>query len=208
MTSPTRITARLLAFAAALACAPSLALPGHAAAQDTEEPRPFCVMGRPQPTCEMVLFAQFSYYPRLQGSDELEEPIEWEIGALVNRGPREAIGGTVVLGADGNGPRTAVKVRYRRWMSRHAAFDAAAGLAWAQRDGVPPTFANRPAFGFTGDVALGLTDWASVGVRGDLLWSDGEAVGATSGTVRLGTIPGVVFGLLTVVAFVSVMGDI
>ncbi|HEX2081761.1 MAG TPA: hypothetical protein VHG08_28915 [Longimicrobium sp.] len=208
MTSPYRITARLPAFAAALACALSLALPAHTAAQDPEEPRRFCMMGRPQPSCEMLLFAQFSYYPRIQGSDELEEPIEWEIGALVNRGPREAVGGTVVLGFDGNGARTAVKARYRRWLSRYAAFDAAGGVAWALRDGVPPAFADRPAFGVTGDLGLGFTDWASVGVRGDLLWSDGEPVGATSAMVRLGTIPGAVFGIITLVAFVSVMDDL
>lgn len=208
MTSPHRVTGRLIAFAATLACAPSLALPGHAAAQDAEEPRRFCVIGRPQPSCEVVLFAQFSWYPRIQGSDELESPYEWEIGALVNRGAREAVGGTVVLGGDGHGARAAVKARYRRWLGRHAAFDVAGGLAVARCESATTVFDNRPAFGLTGDVALGLTDWASVGVRGDLLWSDGEPVGATYGTVRLGTVPGILAGIIVLVAFVTVADDL
>jgi hypothetical protein len=195
MTSPYRITGRLLAFAA-LAGAPSLALPGRAAAQEDEAPRFFCLMGRPQPTCERMLFAQFTYYPHDNRFSELGAPLEWEVGALVNRGPEEAVGGTVVLGVDGSGVRTAVKARYRRWIGRYTALDAAGGLAVAQRRWTPSAPDDRAAFGVTGDVTLGLTDWASVGIRADLLWSNGEPVSATYGAVRLGTLPGVVVSVL------------
>lgn len=208
MNVPHRIAARLLACAATLACALSLALPTRAAAQENaEEPRDFCSVGRPQPSCKAVLFAQFSFYPRIPVDSDLQSPYEWEIGVLTNRGPAQAIGGTVVLGNDLNGFRTALKGRYRRWLGRYAALDAAGGLALATRDW-PPTGTDRTAVGLTGDVALGLTDWVSVGVRGDLLWSDLDRAPATGtyATVRVGTRPGIVasvLGLALAAAYVS-----
>lgn len=194
MTSPHHSAARLLACAATLACALSLALPVRSAAQEDEEPRDFCWAARPQSSCEMVAVAHFSYYPGMPPSGDLKEPWEWEFGLLVNRRPTHAVGGTAVVGMDGNGMRTAVKARYRRWLSRYAAVDASGGLAMATRDPVPGS--ARRAVGITGDVVVGFTHWASVGLRGDLLWSDGEPYGATYGTVRLGAGPGGVVSLL------------
>lgn len=210
MTSPRRTAARLLACAATLACALSLALPAGAAAQEEEEPRQFCTAGRPHPACEMVLVAQFSYYPGILPSSDLANPYEWEIGVLVNRGPRHAVGGTLVLGIDANGRRAAVKARYRRWISRNVAVDGSGGLAFANQGWVSNA-TDRRMMGFTGDVAAGLTDWVSVGVRGDVMWSraDGKPRGATYGTVRWGTGPGIVLsvvGAVLLVFIVSVSG--
>lgn len=87
----------------------ALALPGRVAAQDTEETRRFCIFGRPLPSCQTVLVAQFTYYPRIQRFSDLNPAYEWEFGALVNRGTTRGLGATVVLGADGNGVRTAVR---------------------------------------------------------------------------------------------------
>lgn len=205
MTSPHHSVARLLACAATLVLSLALATPA-ASQEDEEEPRRFCRVGRPQPACEVVLVAQFSYYPRILRSSDLDSPFEWEIGALVNRGPTYAVGGTVVLGVDGNGRRVAVKGRYRRWISPTAAVDASGGLAMANR-GWATTVTDRGTVGVTGDVAVGFTDWVSVGVRGDLLWSHAasEPVGATYGTVRLGTGAGLVVSILgAVLAVVAV----
>lgn len=187
----------------------ALALPGRAAAQDTEEPRRFCVLGRPLPTCETVLVAQFTYYPRIQRFNDLNAPFEWEFGALVNRGTAGALGATVVLGADGNGVRTAVKGRYRRWVGRYVALDASGGVAYARRDVADPSSPDHePALGVTGDLALGLTDWVSVGVRGDLMWSglDRGPEAATYGGVRLGTFPGIVAGIAAAAVVLAVGG--
>jgi hypothetical protein len=193
MTPSTRTGARLLTRAAVLAFL--LAVAARGTAQETEEPRHFCRVGRPQPACERVLVAQFTYYPGLQPSGNLDSPIEWEVG--VHRGAAQTLGATVVLGVDGNGLRAAAKGRYRRWLSRHAALDASGGVAYARRDPYP----YDPAFGLTGDVAVGFTEWVSVGVRGDLMWSrlDGAPAAATYGVVRLGTRPGIV---VTVVGLV------
>lgn len=194
MTPSTRSATRMLTRAAVLACALSLAVAARGAAQETEEPRQFCRTGRPQPACERMLVAQFTHYPGLQPSSELESPYEWEFGVLVNRDARQAVGGTVVLGMDGQGYRVAAKGRYRRWLGHAAALDASGGVAYARRDPYP----YDPAFGFTGDVAVGFTDWVSVGVRGDVMWSqlDGAAAAATYGAVRLGTRPGIVVMVL------------
>lgn len=96
----------------------ALALPGLATAQNLEPASRFCAIGRPQPTCDMALIAVFTYYPGIQRRSDLESPYEVELGALVNRGHTEAVGLTLALGADGNGGRTALKGRYRRWMGR------------------------------------------------------------------------------------------
>lgn len=201
--------------AALLALAVLLAAPPAAFAQDTA-PGPFCLAGRPAPSCRAFLVAQGSYFPRLAGSarpaeingrsfeaTELEGHYEWEVGVMVNRGADNAVGGTLMVGHDGNGPRLALKARYRRWLGRHAALDAAAGVLHARRDlpGGPPY--DEPGLGLTGDVSAGLTDWAMVSVRGDVLWSgDSGSAWATYGGVRLGTAPGVVVSavLLALVA--------
>lgn len=193
MPPSTRTAVRRLTRAATLACALSLASAARGAAQETEEPRQFCRTGRPQPACERVLVAQFTYYPGLQPTGDLDAPYEWEVGVLVNRGATQALGATVVLGMDGSGLRAAAKGRYRRWLSRHAALDASGGVAYARREQAA-SYLTDPAFGVTGDVAVGLTEWVSVGVRGDLLWShvDRAPAAATYGAVRLGTRPGIV----------------
>lgn len=202
-----RIPPRVLARAASLVCVLVLAPFASAASQETEEAPGFCTVGRPQPSCERLLVAQFTFYPRIERSSELDAPYEWEIGLLVNRSPTHAAGATVVLGMDGEGIRTAIKGRYRRWLGRYAALDASGGMAYARRDQAGP-FETDPAFGVTGDLAVGLTDLVSVGVRADLMWSglDRGPAGATYGAVRLGTYPGIVAGILALVVFSAVAG--
>lgn len=187
----------------------ALAFPGRVDAQDAEETRRFCVLGRPEPSCETLLVAQFTFYPRVQKYSDIDPAYEWEFGALVNSGRSQALGATVVLGGDGNGIRTALKGRYRRWVGRYVALDASGGVAYARRDVADPASADHePALGVTGDLTLGLTDWVSVGVRGDLLWSgsDREPEGVTYGAVRLGTIPGLVAGIVALAVLGAVGG--
>lgn len=201
------VSVRLLLRCAAVLVA--LVLAGRAEAQETVLPKYFCLLGRPAPTCEKLLFASFSHYPLVQQSSDLEGTYEWEVGVLENRGRTEALGLTVVLGADGQGVRTAVKGRYRRWVGRYVAADVAGGVAMARRRSeTPGNSAGDPALGVTADVAVGLTDWASVGVRGDVLWShvDRAPAAATYGTVRLGTVPGIVAGVLGLIVFSQVAG--
>lgn len=194
MFPPPRSVVQHLARAALLAVC--LSLPGRAAAQPGEEGRPFCLFGRPLPSCRTMLIAQATYYPVAAGASGLGEPLEVEVGVLRNRAGGDAVGMTLALGGDPNGARGALKGRYRRWIGRSVALDVAAGLAAGARESAD--YVGEPAFGVTGDAALGLTDWISLGVRGDVLWSGADHAPAAAGygTVRLGTVPGTVATIL------------
>lgn len=187
-----------------------LAAPAPALAQEEPAPRSFCLAGRPAPTCRAFLVAQGSFFAPVAGTphaEGLEGHGELEVGMMVNRGRSDAVGGAVQVGADANGLRLALKGRYRRWLGRYAAFDAGAGVLHARRNLANGSRYDEPGLGVTGDVSIGLTDWAMVSARGDVLWS-GEASPAWAGYggVRLGTAPGVVVGVVLLVVASAVAG--
>jgi hypothetical protein len=229
MMNRTPLVRLALALTLAAAC-----LHAETAAGQVEEPRSelppseraFCWQGRPVESCRSFLVAEGGAHLLLGGSryarneynsgrvtrsPHLAGHLNWEIGVLVNRGPAHAVGATVLVGADPNGLRVGVKGRYRRWMGRHTALDLGAGVlatrraapfegAEADREG------NRHVVvgGVTGDVALGLTDWASLSLRGDLLAdADGSPAHAVYGGLRLGTRPAAV---ATVTPFILGLG--
>ncbi len=107
----------------------------------------------------------------------------------------------------GPGPkRIALKRRYRRWTSPRSALDVGAGLMFARRaephgDADEPGNLHVPVAGLTGDVAMGLTDWAGVSVRGDLLFDQhGKPASGLYGGLKLGTRPGLVATALPFIA--------
>lgn len=176
--------------------------------QPPGEPRPFCVRGRPAESCRAFLVAAGSGHLLLGGSrysrsgndgvtrsTHMAGHVSWELGAMVNRGPADAVGATVLAGADANGLRLGLKGRYRRWMAHGAALDLGAGVLGAHRAEPFPDASlrgNRHVFaaGLTGDAALGLTEWVGVSVRGDLLYDPhGPPVTAVYGGLTLGTRP-------------------
>lgn len=218
---------RLLALTAAL-------LPAGRAQGQVEQPRPardFCWAGRPAESCGSFLIAEGGAHLLLGGSRytrneynhrgvtrsrHLAGHLNWEIGVLVNRGPETAVGATVLVGADPNGLRLGVKGRYRRWMGRHAALDLGAGVMGGRRaapfegpDAGREGNRHVVVGGLTGDAALGLTDWASLSVRGDLVVDgDGTPAHGVYGGLRLGTRPAAVatvapfvLGLAALLAF-------
>lgn len=196
--------------AAALACAAVFATGSHA--QD-DEPRPesFCYTGRPAAECRVFLVLEGNAYMAMTGSHferlgyegrrrqrlELTGYAAWEAGAMVNVTDHEAVGGTFMLGGDANGYRVALKGRYRRWSGRTSGIDLGAGVMGAGRSVAHADRAGNyhvPAAGLTADASMGYTDWASVGVRADMLFSGeggGPAFGYYGG-VRLGTKPALV----------------
>ena len=193
--------------AAALACAAVFVT--EAPAQD-DEPRPdsFCFRGRPAAECRVFLLLEGNAYMAVAGTRfvrlddvgvrrhrlELTGYVAWEAGAMVNITSDEAVGGTFMLGGDANGYRVALKGRYRRWRDRTSAVDVGAGILGAGRSVAYTDRAGNyhvPAVGLTADASIGLVDWASAGVRADVLFSeegDGPAIGYYGG-VRLGTRP-------------------
>lgn len=198
--------------ALALACVAMHAPAAPAQVETAETPRAFCWTGRPAESCRTFLVAELSGHMAVAStrytrrgyrredtrSMHLTGHGAWEVGAMRNVSHRDAVGAALMVGGDANGERIALKGRYRRWMSRSSAMDAGAGLMFARRaephaDPNEPGNLHVPVAGLTGDVALGLTDWVGVSVRGDLLFdADGKPATGLYGGLKLGTRPGLV----------------
>lgn len=193
--------------AAALACGALLATEAPAQ-DDAPQAERFCLRGRPAAECRTFLVLEGNAYMAVAGSRferqdhvgvrrqelELTGYVAWEAGGMVNITSGQAVGGTFMLGGDANGYRVALKGRYRRWHDRTTAMDLGAGIMGAGRS---VAYTDRegnyhvPAVGLTADASIGLVDWASVGARADVLFSEqgeGPAIGYYGG-VRLGTKP-------------------
>lgn len=188
--------------------AAALALPAGASAQDAEEPRAFCRRGAPAPRCAAFLVAHLNYYPEWDA--DVREPAEpwrmaeWEVGAMVNHRPGEAVGAAVAVGTSPTGFHLALKGRYRRWLGPGLALDAGAGPMVAQHP--PRTYPHQTIAGVTADATVGLTDWVAVSARGYLFPSGAEDGGSLSGAelgVRVGTVPGLIVTVLGLGALLS-----
>lgn len=111
------------------------------------------------------------------------QPTAWkfsaELGGMVNRGKKNAIGGTLLLDVNTDGVNVGLKGRYRRWLTPEGiALDFGAGLR-TSRDDVPGdyTYSNyyggqpvnkQSNIGFTGDVAINAMDYAAIVARVDV----------------------------------------
>ena len=193
---------------AVLACAAPHA-PAAAQIEASAAPRAFCWAGRPGDECRTFLVADAGAYTVVGGTRytrtdfdgsrdrkrHLTGHVAWEAGVMRNVTTRDAVGATLMAGADANGERLALKGRYRRWTGPRSAVDVAAGVLHARRaepypDPDVPGNLHVAALGLTGDLSVGLTEWASASVRGDLLFdADGTSSGVYGG-VKLGTRPG------------------
>lgn len=187
-------------------------------------------MGRPAPACETFLIAEGNAYMPVAGSRygrvsstggtttrslELTWYVAWEVGGMVNLDAHNAAGASALVGGDANGVRWGVKGRYRYWIDEATAVDAGAGVLGAGRSVANverPGNSHVPAVGLTGDLSVGVTDWASVGVRADVLFSDQHDDPATAwylGT-RLGTRPSLAVTaaplLLAIVGYLVMLG--
>lgn len=220
-------------FVVPCAWAPALAAialaPAAASAQvepAPEEQRAFCRTGRPAESCRAFLVTEGNLYAPFAGTTylrtgfdgertrerHLAPHVAWELGAMKNVTPRDAVGAAVLLGVDANGERLALTGRYRRWLSPRAAVDASAGALYARRARAEPDFAGNvhvPGAGVTGDVTVGLTDWAGVSVRADLLFDEDGRSSALYGGLKLGPRPAMAATaapLLFAVALALLMG--
>jgi hypothetical protein len=209
--------------ALALACVAMHAPAAPAQVEPEPSPRGFCWTARPLESCRTFFVAEAGAYTalastrytrrgfdgRVTRSMHLTGHAGWEVGVMRNVSSRDAVGAAVLAGADANGERIALKGRYRRWMRGNSAADAGAGVMLARRaepyaDPRTPGNLHVPVAGLTGDVALGLTDWVGVSVRGDLLVDrDGEPASAVYGGVKLGTRPGIAATVLPLVLGVA-----
>lgn len=211
MAPPTpRVRSRPFWLIVALACIAIVGEEGYAQIQPRPTTEKFCWRGRPG--CRTFFLAEGNVYTPVAGSRYSRRPydngpdtrslelswyVAWELGGMRSVSDNDAVGASVLVGGDANGARWGLKGRYRRWLDEATAVDVGAGVLGAGRS-VPrvdqPGNDHAPAVGLTGDVSVGLTEWASVGVRADVLFSEEEDDPATAyyiGT-RLGTRPALV----------------
>lgn len=207
LSGPSIQSIRLLLRMAGLAAA--LLVASDAAAQPTDEPQPFCRRGGPSPDCGAFLVAHLNYCPEWNAAArDPSEPwrlAEWEVGAMVNHRPMQAVGGAVAVGTSRTGFHLALKARYRRWLHTGSAVEAGAGLIMSQHP--PETYPHQTIGGLTVDATIGLTDWVSVSARGYVFpdgAGDGGSLSAVELGARVGTVPGVI---VTVLGLTSLLGD-
>lgn len=196
-------------------------------AQDSTRTAPrLCYRGRPAPACTRFVLTEIGYYARAAGSSssfivpgsgdqgrpdfpvtlrDISPQVSWELGLMSNRGPKSALGATVLIGAGGGdgGAEVGLKARYRRWLGDNGlAIDVGSGL-FAGSLTAPNGRANGA--GITGDVALNAADYGAVVVRFDALRADDRTATALYTGVRLGSKPALgATGLLA--AFVILVG--
>jgi hypothetical protein len=159
-----------------------------------------CFSGRPLPKCKAFMLTEFGYSRRLNDSHRDVYSGRWyltaELGAMVNRGYRSALGAALFFGAEDDGSRWGLRPRYRRWLSGTISLDVAPGILFAGTD-------NRfqPSFpGFSGQLSLGVGDLVGVTTQLEIIPSD--ALGTRTEWfvgVRGGSGIGIVGGLATFV---------
>lgn len=203
---------RTLAFAlgAALLAAPAV-LDAQELTLDSApvERPPICFRGGPLPRCRAFWLVEMGWYQRVLGPSvsitrhgepptgpsyrarASESYLAWEVGGMVNRDARSAVGGTVLLGTDGEGEeRVGVKGRYRRWLSPRTALDLSGGvLRGAVPD--PPFEPHVGGFGVTADAGYQVADLVAVSARVDVLHAGGRTYPTLYAGGRLGSYPAV-----------------
>lgn len=182
-------------------------------AQEPGDGRSWCLRGGTPETCKVFWITEFGASVLLssnRGADAIL--VTWELGAMGRVSPAGAFGAAVFLSFDGSpqGNLVGVRPRYRHWF-RSTPLDVAVGLyKRIETSGGP---------GVTGQVALGLTDWIAITTQVDFFGSTrcaergdfgrcvlSEAFTDKSwyGGARLGSVPGIVTGLLApIVAFIA-----
>lgn len=199
---------RRLTVAALLAAWCALAL--QLTAQDSTRVEPgLCYRGRPAPQCRRFVITELGYYARAAGSvfhyterytgpngeplensfadNDMSSQLTWEVGMMANRGPRTALGATLLLGVGDGGGDVGLKGRYRRWLADDGvALDVGAGVIRGSLNGPRGTDTGG---GITADVALNAADYGAIVVRADMLRARGRNASALYGGVRLGSRP-------------------
>lgn len=164
-----------------LALALTLILPSagapQAPTQGAQAPQVGCLRGRPLPACttfwivEMQGSTPLAQTTRIvsysgeyeQGSNALDQELEWNLGHMVNLSPTFALGGVLTLGNGNSDALTGVRLRARRWLGQDVSVELQAGLLRTTAGG-----ATYPGIhGATTDVRLNIRDHGSFFVRWD-----------------------------------------
>ena len=182
----------------------------------TESTTHWCFRGRPKPQCDLFWLTEFGVAAPISSNPNGASRgalFTWELGGMVNRGTRHALGvaafsQAILWGSDqvGEGAAVGVRPRLRLWTSNTTSIDIAPGIV----------VAGSGAPGFSGHAGLNFADYAGltmhvVALRPDQFDVDrGTRVAVFAGG-RLASVPGTIVGvggpLAVGAAFLMVCGS-
>jgi hypothetical protein len=177
----------------------TLGLAGSGAAQT-------CFTGRPLPKCHDFTLLELGYAHRLGGGPLLTggspqvHYLNGELGWMVNRSPRLAVGGSLYLGALVDYAfelRPGLKGRVRYWLGERTALDAGVGPILGRSPGdLSLSGAQRRRLGGTAHLGLSLHDALHLTLQAEYLPNpvDRDLVGYVG--ARLGSKPALWSGLI------------
>ena len=121
----------------------------------------WCFRGRPKPACDNFLLTEFGLAKKVNNAASLAT---WELGGMVNRGTRGAVGIGVFFqdrvwteegpfGFTRNEMGVGIRPRFRLWMTPDISVDLAPGII---------LFGSGAGVGFSGHVDLNIQDIAAL----------------------------------------------
>lgn len=146
----------------------------------------FCFRAAPLPECRSFVVSEVAVGRRLFGTEApegqlLDQMMEWraviEIGAMVNRDERSAVGGSGVLRLGDEVLIWGLRGRYRRWLSNGDAWEISAAALSVSGSNSGPDGSTGP------DGSPGSVQWASY----DGLGGEVGASWSPAGWVAVGT---------------------
>ncbi len=122
---------------------------------DIKKAKRFSFYPKPKPECGSFLITEFGYTYRLDRSPDKPLYLNWELGWMMNRNKRSALGGTILFGfnQDFENTRFGLKPRFRWWLTKTESLDLSAGIllpAGKNHSFISPSY--------TGHVGLNLGD--------------------------------------------------
>jgi len=177
--------------------------------QNIKKAKKFCSRAKPKPECASFLITEFGYAYRFDHSPHNQQYLTWELGWMINRNKRSAVGATVLFGLDQGFEelRFALKPRFRWRLTKTESLDFAPGLVFSGPKNETFRFPS-----FTGHVAFSLEDFllltgqvevtrrAKTGT--DVAWYAGFKLGTPVGAIT-GTAVAVVIGLFSLASSFS-----
>lgn len=180
--------------------------------------RRVCFRGQPRSRCDAFWLTEIGFYARAAGTSvrgryemsenayerrDLGNHAAVELGGMVNRDARSALGGTLLLGVGQDGARVGAKARYRYWLDAGGtSADVALGVIRANVKQPGPTSFTLGT-GLTGDVSLNAGDRAAVTARVDVVRGGGRTATAFYGGARLGSKPAIIGSVLVAAALAA-----
>jgi hypothetical protein len=125
----------------------------------------------------------------------------WELGHMYNRNEKRAIGASLMMAANDDAFRLAMKARLRRWLTPTVALDLAPGIIILQTD---YDLEMKARLGLTAHAGLSVRDWFGVFAQAEYV----KRGAVLHFGMRLGAWPGVVTAVaLPILGFMAAASD-